>query len=62
MLKAIVMVVVKVIVTAKTKLGKTLFHYGIKGSLLPPLLGQGRHRTYSERLLVGQKSRNNTRS
>ena len=51
----------KVIVIARTKRGKTLFEWRIKESPSPPLLGQGKHYTCMERLLVGQKSRDNAR-
>ena len=51
----------KVIVIARTKRGKTLFEWRIKESPSPPLLGQGKHYTCLERLLVGQKSRDNAR-
>ena len=45
----------------KTKRGKTLFEYRIKGCPVPHLLGQGRHYTCTKSLLVGQKSRDNAR-
>ena len=49
---------------ARTKKDKNLFELElkrIKGSPSPPILGQSRHYTRAERLLVGQKSRDNVR-
>ena len=60
--EVIVTEIVKVIVMPRTKRGKILFDEKVKGSLLPPLSGRGRHYTCAERLLVGQKSRDNARS
>ena len=51
LIKVIVVTIVKIRVRARTKRGKTLFEYRIKGSPLPPLWGQGRHYRCAERLL-----------
>ena len=60
-LTIIIKAIVKVIVLGRTKRGKALFELRFKGAPLPLFLGQGRHYTWAQRLLVGQKSRSNSR-
>ena len=53
--------IVKAIVMAGTKRGKTLTESRVKGLFAPSSFGRRRHYTCAERLLVGPKSTDNTR-
>ena len=60
-LKVIAMAIVKVIVMAKTKRARPYLSKGLKDLYPPPVLGQGKHYTCAERLLVGQNSGENAK-